>query len=166
MTQMKVDQKEHQESQQKHLEEMNERLQQYLEAAHKQQFIDHANAIATGQAPVAVPQTAPAATTMFGQLQSPQQFEQAVAQAFNVPSSQQGWANDQSQPQAGHVTQFISAVPHYSQQALRYAGQVVMTPQQVGLAAARRVVPVVSAYSRLPMMSNRRRYGQNRPAAA
>jgi hypothetical protein len=33
-----------------------------------------------------------------------------------------------------------------------------MSPEQVGIAAVKRVVPVISAYTRLPWMSERRRY--------
>jgi hypothetical protein len=56
------------------------------------------------------------------------------------------------------MAHILNTVPKYSQQALGQAAQIVMTPQQIGLAAARRVVPIISAYTRLPLMSQRRRY--------
>ncbi|HET8709284.1 MAG TPA: PH domain-containing protein [Candidatus Saccharimonadales bacterium] len=37
-----------------------------------------------------------------------------------------------------------------------------MTPAQLGIAAMKRVVPVISAYTRLPLLSQRRRFGNAR----
>jgi hypothetical protein len=197
MTQIKKDASEHQSAQKMHLEEMNEQLRLYLMAAHKQQYIDQANAIQSGHAfgqPISPQQS-------YQQFQSPPQFAQPMtAPQYTEPAVQplqQNLAQDQSQEAAQPKTPFeqaallafehnsaastdqptesmrsesakpeperprahiLTAVPHYSQQALAHAGQIVMTPQQIGLAAARRVVPIISAYTRLPLMSQRRRY--------
>jgi hypothetical protein len=186
MIQIKKDASEHQQTQKQHLEEMNEQLRLYLMAAHKQQFLDQANAIQQGhmygqpapqtqtyQYPVAMqlpqmmatsPQPMPANTAPA----TP--FEQVAAAAFDQQEAPTASAGAEQPTQvSGSVPQrpmahILTEIPKYSQQAIEQAAQIVTTPQQVGLAAARRVVPIISAYTRLPLMSRRRRYGTSQEA--
>lgn len=171
MTQIKKDQDEHQTAQKQHLEEMNEQLRRYLQAAQLQiqgmqqglptmtypqpqmpaGMSGQASQLQPRQPQMAVSGPPPAIT-------SRSTFEQAAAaSALSVaPEAARGDAPRGPVP-AGRY-----------QQALQYAGQIVMTPQQIGLAAARRVVPVISAYTRLPLMNQRRARPQttSRPSAA
>lgn len=193
MVQIKKDAADHQQEQRQHLEEMNEQLRLYLMAAHKQQFVDQAQAIQAGHMygqPAqqtwqyeAVPVAAQYRQMPAGMAQQPDiddssaqaqpttPFEQVAAAAFE---QQTGEAQSEiPAPKATGTVRATSPSPHlpkahilteipkYSQQALEQAAQIVTTPQQVGLAAARRVVPIISAYTRLPLMSRRRRYGTN-----
>jgi hypothetical protein len=214
MTQIKKDASEHQSAQKQHLEEMNEQLRLYLMAAHKQQYIDQANAIATGHVygqPVAPAQQlayqqqqlpAPqhqnmeregmASPPVFTSSEARTPFEEAASNAFDQQVMQQpvesieSTANERGesgapaneppvQPQQSDTSSsqassgrpmahILNSVPKYSQQALGQAAQIVMTPQQIGLSAARRVVPIISAYTRLPLMSQRRRYRTSQPS--
>lgn len=151
-------------AQKQHLEEMNEQLRLYLMAAHKQQFVDMAEALKQGGRPPLVfenphMQLAPAAAmNQFAPANAPSAeqsppttpFEQVAAAAFDGsqavrPASQPTEANDglhrESPPND-------SRVHHGTDNSL--------TVQQIGLAAVRRVVPIVTAYTRLPLMNRRR----------
>jgi hypothetical protein len=181
MMTIKKEASDHQNAQKMHLEEMNEQLRLYLMAAHKQQYIDQARAITSShvygqpttpnqlyeQLPAAA--TAPAvAPPVYGAERPTSPFEQAASVAFDErvlqapvePAQEPVVAAAQTTEQTPQrpMAHILNTVPKYSQQALGQAAQIVMTPQQIGLAAARRVVPIISAYTRLPLMSQRRRY--------
>jgi hypothetical protein len=109
MTEIKVEAKSQQESQQKNLERMNKQLEMYLQ---------------------------------LQQLQQQQALER---------QQQGGW---QQQPQ--YVVQMAAPAdpePRSSSNIMHN-----LTPQQLGVSAMKRVVPVISAYTRLPLMSQRRRF--------
>lgn len=151
MTQIKKDQAEHQQTQKQHLEEMNEQLRLYLMAAHKQQYLDQAMAIqGGGPAPLvfdnpylqlapaaAMNQFAPASGTGAPNISQPKTpFEHAAAAAFDG-------------------TQAVNLTAPQQQPVPKDESSSSLTPQQVGLAAVRRVVPVITAYTRLPLMNRR-----------
>ena len=82
---------------------------------------------------------------------------------------QQVW---QQQPQPPYTWQQQHLpTQHYAGQMVGPPNTVItdsqrlrdMTPQELGVAAMKRVLPVIGAYTRLPMMSQRRRY-QSTPA--
>jgi len=146
MTTIKKELEGHQTEQKQHLEEMNEQLRLYLLAAHKQQFIDQANAINHG-VPAASNTSVPVAMTIPGSVPLPpvqpnyqpqNSFEQLASAAFDA-QQQTPVTSGQAEP-AGQVTTETETV----------------TPQQMGLAGAQRVLPIISAYTRLPLMSQRR----------
>jgi hypothetical protein len=93
-------------------------------------------------------------------------FEEVAAAAFDA--QQQGGDTRSSQvpkPSAAEATRGdhfdpIGAVVRGAEYAIQGAGQVLVTPQQVGLAAARRVIPIVSSYTRLPLMKRRQQTEQ------
>jgi hypothetical protein len=97
-------------------------------------------------------------------------FEQVAAAAFEQQTEppirqdtrmtpEPAAARDRSPVPQMPMAHILTEIPKYSHEALEQVAQIVTTPQQVGLAAARRVVPIISAYTRLPLMSRRRRYG-------
>lgn len=158
MTQIKHDAANHETEQKKHLEEMNEQLRLYLMAAHKQQFVDQAQAIRTTEQPyVPAPQLAPAeAMNLFAEPTATKEqprnsFEHAAAAAFDGQQAVTRSANSRPEPRGP-----MGGILHTTGQVLQDAEQVLLTPQQVGLAAVRRVVPIVSAYTRLPLINRRR----------
>jgi hypothetical protein len=100
-------------------------------------------------------------------------FEQAAVAAFDHQTGQSEPPMNQARPEPQTAAEpspqlpmahILTEIPKYSHAALEQAAQIVTTPQQVGLAAARRVVPIISAYTRLPLMSRRRRYGTSQEA--
>lgn len=155
MTQIKKELEGHQSEQKQHLEEMNEQLRLYLMAAHKQQYLDQANALAAGQTNN-VNTTVPAAMLMqLGNIPLPPvqsasdapqtPFEQVASHAFDA---------SQGSAVAQEVIPASEPVTPVSQPAVGTS----LSPQQISISAARRVLPVISAYTRLPLMSQRRRY--------
>lgn len=150
MTQMKKDDSDQREAQKQHLEEMNEQLRLYLMAAHKQQFIDQANAINQGtgqplqaQAPAAAlnAEVSQSAVPAAGQDNS---FEQVASAAFRTTQ----------QPANTATTATSPIVTNETTQSSRHKDDTAL--QQIGLAAVRRVVPVITAYTRMPLMRERR----------
>jgi hypothetical protein len=171
MTQIKKDTSQQQDAQKQHLEEMNEQLRLYLMAAHKQQFVDQAQAIRqpgqglmlpevqapaaafySQQAPTAWVQPQPADVVSAANqvepadtlMQPASPFEQAALAAFE--------AQNGSQP-ALNVTE--TAEKHSKNHEVTHhksAEQGIITPQQIGLGAARRVLPIITAYTKLPSM--------------
>lgn len=149
MTTMKREMEGYQTQQKQHLEEMNEQLRLYLMAAHKQQFLDQANSIRTGTptpgsavpAAMTAPQGSiplpPVDTSNYAPKTS---FEQAAWQAFTTAAPPRPDSTTQSDTD--------TVTPQ----------MVPLTPQQLSLNAARRVVPVISAYTRLPLVNQRRRF--------
>lgn len=134
MTELKQTVHKQQETQQQHLEEMNEQLRQYLEKAHENAALVQA----AQQLQYAGPQQTPQHGYVLPEpnyqpkepLRTADSFERAAATSMGV-----------SQPeQTAPVTASV----------LR---KVVLTPQQIGLAAVRRVVPIVRAYSRTAQSS-------------
>jgi hypothetical protein len=180
MTQIKKETSLQRDAQKQHLEEMNEQLRLYLMAAHKQQFVDLAQALQQGGQPPLVfenpnMQIAPAAAMNQFAPQTPPApeqphtpFEQAAAAAFDgqqaVTSTQP--PVEKSKEPDGPLNSFFQTTGH----VLQGAENALLTPQQIGLAAVRRVVPIVSAYTRLPMMNrrhlpNQRTYSNENPSA-
>jgi hypothetical protein len=169
MSKVKHEQKEHQETQQRHLEEMNEQLRLYLAAAQQQtqqQTLAVQRQEVTQQQQMATLQTLaqPAGAAVPASVPPVSAFERAAANIIGAALPIEANGEPASPARAGravrigrHILHFMIGMPRNS---LQHASQVVVTPQQVGLSAARRVVPVISAYSRLPIMSNRRRYGR------
>jgi hypothetical protein len=176
MIDIKKEKNEQRDAQKQHLEEMNEQLRLYLMAAHKQQYLDQAMSLQrSGPAPLVFEnphmQIAPVtATQQFeapGQVnqQPPTPFENVAAAAFDGQQAVSSSASRPTKPPVtgqGGVWQATSNVLHGAESAL-------LTPQQIGLAAVRRVVPIVTAYTRFPVM-NRRHYQapppDTRPEAA
>lgn len=179
MTQIKKEQDEHQTAQKQHLEEMNEQLRLYLQAAQLQML-----GMQQGFRPMAFPQMlstqgqAPQAPPIPQLSQQSQQSDDAQQQS--VPQRPQAITSKSAFEQAAASALGVTRAEMQSResdkptppgrylQALQYAGQIVMTPQQVGLAAARRVIPVISAYTRLPLISQQRGRQQSasRPSEA
>lgn len=169
MVQIKRETSQQRDAQKQHLEEMNEQLRLYLMAAHKQQFVDLAETLKRGgQAPLVFEnphmQIAPAAAmSQFAQptpspaMESQPQtqprtpFEQAAAAAFD---GRQAVGMTEQRPSEEGATREPSqaATTH---QAAHGTDSSPLTPQQVGLAAVRRVVPIVTAYTRLPLINRR-----------
>jgi hypothetical protein len=151
MTQIKRDKVEKEDEQKRHLEEMNEQLRLYLMAAHKQQYIDQAQSIRTGE-PV-TQQAAPAQAIGSVQLPTvPQKFVNEAPQIPNSPFEQAAAAAfDSAQTTATAPVEQPAAAQLQPEMQMSDPGHVT-TPQQIGLAAARRVVPIISAYTKLPML--------------
>ncbi|MCA9324770.1 PH domain-containing protein [Candidatus Saccharibacteria bacterium] len=153
MTQIKKDLEGHQSEQKQHLEEMNEQLRLYLLAAHKQQFLDQANALRTGQSMPVSTAVPPAMMVQQGGIplppvQSPvdvpqNPFEQVASEAFDARQS------GAAVPPVTPVVQNQTSTAHT---------HAPISPQQISIGAARRVLPVISAYTRLPLVSQKRRY--------
>ena len=199
MMQIKKDTEAQRTAQKQHLEEMNEQLRLYLMAAHRQQYVEQANAIAQqhGGLPgqrFALPATEPPAMVFFNPNQphpmtqqpypdipeaetaanTPQTpFEQAAAQAFEAqqqtqqpaPAVQPNASVEPPEAAAAKSTESqpfnpMLAIKQATGQVLQGAEQVITTPQQIGLSAVRRVVPVITEYTRLPLSGQRRRYSQ------
>jgi hypothetical protein len=157
MVQIKRETAEQRDAQKQHLEEMNEQLRLYLMAAHKQQYLDQAMSLRqSGPAPLVFEnphmQIAPAAAMQ--QFEAPEQvsqqpqtpFENVAAAAFD------GQQAVSPPPQPTQATTEQSGIRQTTSNVLHGAESVLLTPQQIGLAAVRRVVPIVTAYTRLPMM--------------
>jgi hypothetical protein len=165
MTQIKKDKANKADEQKRHLEEMNEQLRLYLMAAHKQQYLDQAKAIRGGQtvsaqpaaaelyaaqsAPV-TPQAEPMPSTGFigassAAATAANPFEQLAAAAFDNTQTEQPTAKAQTTP----------IVPPTNASPAAHEEHFVMTAQQLCLAAARRVLPIVSAYGKLPVLRRR-----------
>ena len=139
MTEMKQTVHKQQETQQQHLEEMNEQLRQYLQKAEENASLV-VQAVQTQAQQVSPEQVAagPKLSQTYGYelpapvyvptetLSSRESFEKAAAVSMGL-----------SQRPVQEETESQASV-------LR---KVVLTPQQIGLAAAQRVVPVVRAYS-------------------
>jgi hypothetical protein len=163
MVQIKRDQNAHQDAQKAHLEEMNEQLRLYLMAMHKQQFVDRAQEIREGEI---VPQPSayiPAQPGILPVVEQPEPatpFEKAAAQAFDAhlhPGQESSSAPAQTPAPESSTAQGPSHAPSLeSPAAHQLVPQWITSPQQVTLAAARRVLPVVGAYTRLPLSSQRR----------
>ena len=140
MTELKLTMHKQQETQQQHLEEMNEQLRHYLETA--QQNAELTQAVQAQQAKATGPQLSPnygyvlpePVYTPAEPLRSVDGFEKAAAISMGL-----------TQPQ-------ITVAQQPS--VLR---KIVITPQQIGLEAIRRVLPVVRVYSR-PDQSADRQY--------
>ena len=122
------------------------------------QFVDQAQAIRTTEQPyVPAPQLAPAeAMNLFAEPTATKEqprnsFEHAAAAAFDGQQAVTRSANSRPEPRGP-----MGGILHTTGQVLQDAEQVLLTPQQVGLAAVRRVVPIVSAYTRLPLINRRR----------
>jgi hypothetical protein len=153
MTEMKKVIHEQQETQQFHLEQMNEQLQRYLETARQQTQLqelqaEHTQQIAdaaTRQAEVVAPSPAPAPT-------SPSSFEHAAAVSMGL-----------SEPVYYQVSDapLAPAKPVVSETDSSSLQKIILTPQQIGLAAARRVIPVISAYGRVPLIRQRQRFTES-----
>lgn len=152
MTQIKRDMDGHQAEQKQHLETMNEQLKLYLMAAHNQQFTDFARAMQSGATPPVWTSVPAAMTVPVGQvplppvqqIEAPQnKFEQLASRAFDS-------------------ARFSAAVtPANQPEPLTHSSNPGISPQQIGINAARRVVPVINAYTRLPLMSHRHRLHTN-----
>jgi hypothetical protein len=136
MTELKNISHEQQETQQQHLQEMNEQLRRYLLAAEKEraQSMNHAQAAQlTGYQPS--PILPPPAPQYLASLAG---FEQAASQsvvAYPAPA-----------------TATTVAAPGATQEVFRI---LALTPQEVGLGAVRRVLPILAAYSRVPTVKAR-----------
>lgn len=162
MMQIKKETSQQRDAQKQHLEEMNEQLRLYLMAAHKQQYLDRAMSLQHGDIPplvfdnpqmqiapaAAMEQFAPPASWTPEQPSTP--FEQAAAAAFDGRQAVTPAAQSPQEPSGP-----MSGILQTTGQVLHGAEQALLTPQQVGLAAVRRVVPVVTAYTRLPLMNRR-----------
>lgn len=174
MTQVKKDQSNHQTTQQKHLEEMNEQLRKYLIAAHKKQFIEDAEHISgehiadtknhDKEPPLILPavmeavaesmEPAPHAPTPH-RLKSAKDFEQAAEEAFtgvqpDEPAKEQTGQTPFAQYLQNNIGQQATIQPDTSED------QNSVNPQQLVLGAARRVLPVIRAYTRLPLINQKR----------
>jgi hypothetical protein len=135
MTDMKQTMHKQQETQQQHLEQMNEQLRQYLKKAEE-------NASLVVQAVQTQAQQAPQGQTGSGPELSQSYGYELPAPVYTPTeplNSREGFEK------AAAVSMGVSQQEVESQSMLR---KVVMTPQQVGLAAVQRVVPIVRAYSR------------------
>ncbi len=132
MTEIKQTLHSQQETQQQHLEQMNEQLKQYLVTA-QQEAAKPTVAIVQPQPVSAAPQYSQAQGYILPApqpgaheaIRSQEAFERAAAQSIGVI------ADAPLQP-AAHPS------------VLR---KIALTPQQIGLAAVRRVVPIASAYA-------------------
>jgi hypothetical protein len=154
MTEMKKVIHEQQETQQFHLEQMNEQLQRYLETARQQTQLqklqaEHTQQIAdaaTRQADVATPDNTPAPIPT---LVSQSSFERAAAVSMGL-----------SEPVYYQVSDAPLAPPEPAVAPADSSSlqKIILTPQQIGLAAARRVIPVISAYGRVPLIRQRQRF--------
>jgi hypothetical protein len=180
MIQIKRETTEQRDAQKQHLEEMNEQLRLYLMAAHKQQYLDQAMTLQhSGQAPLvfenphmqiapaaAMQQFEPAPDQEASQPQPKTSFERAAAAAFDGRQAVTSASPQQTQEPSGGP---VSGILQTTSNVLHGAESALLTPQQVGLAAVRRVVPIVTAYTRFPVM-NRRHYQpprtDTRPEAA
>jgi hypothetical protein len=162
MTQIKKDNAQQQDAQKAHLEEMNEQLRLYLMAAHKQQFIDQANTIQKApQSGYILPQIQAPAAAYFTE---PQQYMEPaqVAQPEPMPEPTTPFeaaaaAAFESQHSAPAQEPPINLPPPVQQQyraddttEASETQRTSLTPQQIGLAAIHRVVPVIGAYTRMP----------------
>jgi len=135
MTDMKQTMHKQQETQQQHLEQMNEQLRQYLKKAEE-------NASLVVQAVQTQAQQVPQGQAGGGPELSPSHGYELPAPVYTQTeplSSREGFEK------AAAVSMGVSQQEAESQSMLR---KVVMTPQQVSLAAVQRVVPIVRAYSR------------------
>jgi hypothetical protein len=112
MIEVKQEQQEWQENQQRHLAQMNKQLEAFLQ---------------------------------LQQLQQQQAWQQLQAGYGGAPSG-------------GYPTQY--SIPAASAPEPHTIASRVLTPAQLGLAAMKRVVPVISAYTRLPLLSQRYRQPQ------
>jgi hypothetical protein len=150
MTEIKKTMHEQQETQQFHLEQMNEQLQRYLETARRQTELqkeqtEHTQQIAdaaTRQAEVVTPSPPPAPI-------SASSFEHAAAVSMGL-----------SEPVYYQVSDapLAPADPAVSTTDSSSLQKIILTPQQIGLAAARRVIPVISAYGRVPLIRQHQRF--------
>jgi hypothetical protein len=167
MTQIKKDSTAKVDEQKRHLEEMNEQLRLYLMAAHKQQYLDQARSIAGGaplasESPVAAlygppPKERPAETTSVAAPIPTDAATQTARDTANNPFERVAAAafdNSQAEPSvAAGASRAPKPISSHRQE--QTSGQII-TPQQLGLAAARRVIPIISAYSKLPMLQRSR----------
>lgn len=161
MSHTKNETREFLETQKMHLEQMNQRLQMYLDAAHKQQYLAQANAIEANKqmqtATHALEQVDTAVSAPDIPIHSTSDFERVVSMMMD--RQQQQPYEPRPKPQPLVATRSDSATSGTSASRYSQALQIVMTPQQIAFAAARRVLPVISAYSRMPVLQNRRSYG-------
>lgn len=161
MTQIKKDYESHQNAQKEHLEQMNEQLRLYLKTMQEQMKLNQQHPVIY-QSPEQLPQPQPASiptpavSQPTGPITTPDAFEQAAANALGVTPEEMSVSEAPAPTPQSRPQQIMSAVPRYSQQALQHVENIVLTPQQLSLSAARRVLPVISAYTRLPLMSDRR----------
>lgn len=165
MTEMNITKHTQRETQRQHLEDMNEQLRQYLINAN-QQLQGQIPKTASPDATTAETHTPEEVTAEYGKLpqpifvptqtiSSPSSFEQAAAVSMGADGSQA----DSEPTQAAGNQQPIAEGAGVS--VLR---KVVLTPQQVGLAAMRRVVPIITAYSKRPFPPNRAEEAQSTAA--
>ncbi len=143
MTEIKQTMHEQQETQQQHLEQMNERLQRYLVAAEQQ---------ARAQ-------------------QQANQAQQTYQQQFQQPQQQYGVMLPKPQPQwfesrdsfEQAASELIDTEPQNEPSTLQ---RLILTPQQVGMGAIRRVGPMLAAYSRVPRVGAKAPFGGRAPTGA
>lgn len=164
MMDIKKETSQQRDAQKQHLEEMNEQLRLYLMAAHKQQYLDRAMSLQQSELPPLVfenPQLQIAPAAAINQFAPPESespamerpktpFEQAAAAAFDGRQAFRSASQQVSEP-VGPIDGILQATGN----VLHGAEHALLTPQQVGLAAVRRVVPIVTAYTRLPMINRR-----------
>jgi hypothetical protein len=145
MTDMKQTMHKQQETQQQHLEQMNEQLRQYLKKAEE-------NASLVVQAVQTQAQQVPQGQAGGGPELSQSHGYELPAPVYTPAetlSSREGFEK------AAAVSMGVSQQEVESQSMLR---KVVMTPQQVSLAAVQRVVPIVRAYSRSVKSADNQHY--------
>jgi hypothetical protein len=130
MAEMKKTVHNQQETQQQHLEQMNQQLREYLETAQQAAALQQTQAQTATASYSAGPELSPRYGYMLpkpvaapSELRDRDSFERAAAASIDLPEQEE-------------------FLPEQPQSAIR---KMVVTPQQIGLAAARRVVPIVSA---------------------
>lgn len=167
MTEMKQQASNHQETQKQHLESMNKQLREYLLSAQRQSLAQQQAALQQQQAAQSVQQVTseqplppvpqPALYTPRP-LASSTSFEEAAAASMSY-ESEEPVSENQAVPTATPTPAEESAA------STPYYRRIIITPQQLGVAAARRVVPVIRAYSRVPMLHKPQRLNQHDTAA-
>lgn len=130
MTEMKKTLHNQQETQQQHLEQMNEQLRQYLVTAQQGQRAQQMHNAQMQHIQAAAPQYS--ANDGYV-LPAPQ------------PTVPQAISSQESFERAAAVSVGLGQPPHVAPSMFR---KIILTPQQIGLAGIRRVVPIVTAYSR------------------
>jgi hypothetical protein len=118
MIEIKQEQQEWQENQQRHLAQMNKQLEAFLQLQQLQQQ------------------------------QAWQRLHGGASDYTPADSAIQAFQGQSPGP-----------VPSPATRAVSSSSFRILTPAQLGLAAMKRVVPVISAYTRLSLLSQRRRYG-------
>lgn len=161
MTELKQIMHEQQETQQQHLESMNEQLRQYLVAMQQQQL---QQAQLTAQQSQTAAIGVVAAMAPMAAVNTSAAFEAAAAHSLGTLDALPASPAQEAIPayvEATTVAPQESTASAVDSEAHRH---IATTPQQICLAAARRVVPVISAYSRVPMISSRQRFQRSTTA--